>query len=73
MGKEGIQLHHDVLVAGHGERQKMTELVLRNYWWPGVAKNVGKYVDRYNLCQRIKNRTEALVGKLITNEMPKKM
>ena len=68
---EIIQLHHNVLVAGHGERQKMTELVLRNYWWPGVAKNVRKYVDRCDLYQRMNYRTEALVGKLITNEVPK--
>ena len=68
---EIIQLHHNVLVAGHGGRQKMTELVLRNYWWPGVVKNVGKYVDRCDLYQRMNYRTEALVGKLITNEVPK--
>jgi len=28
---EIIQLHHDVLIAGHGGRWKMTELVTRNY------------------------------------------
>jgi len=28
---EIIQLHHDVLVAGHGSKWKMTELVTRNY------------------------------------------
>jgi len=29
---EVIQLHHDVLVAGHGGRWKTVELVTRNYW-----------------------------------------
>jgi len=29
---EIIQLHHDVLVTGHKEIYKMTELVMRNYW-----------------------------------------
>ena len=29
---EIIQLHHDMLVAGHGGRWKTTELVTRNYW-----------------------------------------
>ena len=28
---EIIQLHHDILVAGHGNRWKMIELVTRNY------------------------------------------
>jgi len=23
----------------------MIELVTRNHWWPGVTKNIGKYVD----------------------------
>jgi len=45
----------------------MTELVLRNYWWPGVAKNVGKYVNRCDFYQRMENRTEALVGKCCGN------
>ena len=42
----------------------MTKLVMRNYWWPGIIKDVGKYVDGCDMCQRIKNRTETLVGKL---------
>jgi len=29
---EIIQLHHDVLAAGHGGRWKTVELVTRNYW-----------------------------------------
>ena len=42
----------------------MTEMVTRNYWWLRVTKNVGKYVEECNICQKIKNRTEMLVGKL---------
>lgn len=40
------------------------KLVTRNYLWPRVTRDVGKYIDGYNLCQKIKNRTEAPVGKL---------
>jgi len=39
---EVIQLHHDVLAAGHGGRWKTVELVTRNYWWPRVMRDVGK-------------------------------
>ena len=60
---EIIQLHHDVLVAGHGDRWKTTELVTRNYWWPGVMRDIERYVERYNMCQRMKNRTEKVAGK----------
>ena len=37
---EIIQLYHDILIAGHGRQWKMVELVTRNYWWPGVTKEV---------------------------------
>jgi len=45
---EIIKLHHNILVAKHGERWKTMKLMIRNYWWPGVTKNVVKYVDKYN-------------------------
>jgi len=69
---EIIQLHHDTPVGGHGERWKIAELVARNYWWLGVTKEVGRYVDGYNACQRYKNRSEAPAGKLMPNTIPEK-
>ena len=36
----------------------------RNYWWPGVIRDVGRYVEGCNLYQRMKNRTEEVAGKL---------
>jgi len=47
---EIIQLHHNVLVVRHEGKWKITELVMRNYWWPGVTRNVGYYVEGYNIC-----------------------
>ena len=44
----------------------------RNYWWPGVTRDVGKYVEGCNLCQRMKNRMEELAEKLKLSEVPKK-
>ena len=70
---EVIWLHHDIPVAGHGGRWKMVELVTRNYWWPGVTRDIRKYVEGCDLCQRIKNRTEELAGKLKLSEVPQKM
>jgi len=49
------------------------ELVTRNYWWPGVTRDIGKYVERCDLCQRMKNRTEKPAGKLKLSEVPQKM
>ena len=38
----------------------MMELVIRNYWWPGVTRDV----EEYDMCQWIKNRMEEIAGKL---------
>jgi len=69
---EVIRLHHDTPVEGHRGKWKTTELVTRNYWWPGVTKEVGRYVDGYDAYQRYKNRSEAPVGKLMPNVIPEK-
>jgi len=70
---EIIQLHHDVPMAGHGGKWKIVELVTRNYWWPGVTKEVGRYMEGCDLCQQIKNRTEEVAGKLKLGEVLKKL
>jgi len=46
--------------------------VTRNYWWPEITKDVGKYIEECDVCQRMKNKTEALVGKLMANEVLEK-
>jgi len=47
---EIIWLHHDIPMVGHEGKWKMVELVTRNYWWPGVTRKVGRYVEGCNLC-----------------------
>ena len=42
---ETIRLHHDTPVGGHGEQWKTVELVTRNFWWPGVIKEIKQYVE----------------------------
>ena len=37
---EIVRLYHDMLVGGHRGQQKTVELVTRNFWWPGVTKEV---------------------------------
>jgi len=69
---EIIRLHHNTPVGGHGGRWKMAELVARNYWWPGLIKEVGKYVEGCDTCQRHKNQSEAPAGKLMPNAIPEK-
>ena len=42
---EIIWLHHDIPIAGHRGQWKTVELVTRNYWWPGIMKEVKQYVE----------------------------
>ena len=70
---EIIRLHHDMPAAGHGRRWKMVELVTRNYWWLGVTRDIGRYVEGCDLCQRMKNRMEKVVGKLKLSEVLEKL
>ena len=48
------------------------ELIIRNYWWPGVTRDMSKYVEECDLCQRMKNRIKEVVGKLKLSEMLEK-
>ena len=70
---EIIQLHHNMLIVGHRGQWKMVELVTRNYWWPGITKEVKQYVEGCDQCQRMKNRVEMLAGKLRLNEIPERL
>ena len=69
---EIIQLHHDIPIAEYKEKWKMTELVIRNYQQSGITKNMGKYAEGCNMCQKIKNRTEVPAEKLKLSEILEK-
>ena len=51
----------------------MTELITRNYWWPGVTRDVRRYMEGCDLCQRMKNRTKEIAGKLKLSEVSEKL
>jgi len=52
---EVIRLHHDTPVGGHGGQWKTAELVTRNFWWPGITREVKRYVEGCDACQQNKN------------------
>ena len=70
---EIIWLHHDVVVVGHRGQWKMTELVTRNYWWLGVTRDMKRYTEECDMCQRMKNKMEEIAGKLKLSEVPEKL
>ena len=48
-------------------------MVTRNYLWPGITKEVKRYVKGCNQCQRMKNRAEIPAGKLRPNQVPERL
>ena len=42
---EIIRLHHNISVEKHGGQWKTVELVTRNFWQPGVTRDVKRYVE----------------------------
>jgi len=48
-------------------------LVTRNFWWPGINREVKQYVEEYDACQKNKNCMQAPAGKLMPNSIPEKL
>jgi len=69
---EIIRLHHNMPVGGHRRQWKMVKLVTCNFWWPGVTKEVKRYVEGYDACQCNKNHTEQPAEKLMPNSILEK-
>jgi len=49
------------------------ELVIRNYWWSQVTRDIERYLEGCNMCQRMKNKTEEVVEKLKLSKVLKKL
>ena len=45
LGVEIIQLYYGILAARYKERQKIIELVIRNYQWLEITKDIERYMD----------------------------
>jgi len=69
---EIIRLPYDTPIEGHGGQWKMVELVTRNFWWPEITKEVKRYVEGCDICQRNKNHIEQPASKLMPNSIPEK-
>lgn len=65
-----IKAHHDTPIAGHPGRYKTQELITRTYWWPGIRRDVTRYVEGCQACQRVKYHRESPHAPLQPNEVP---
>ena len=62
-----IEIHHS---WGHPGVDKTWELMTRNYWWPGMKKDIRRYVTSCNTCQTVKPDQRAKAAPLHPNEIP---
>ena len=61
---EILNLCHDAKTAGHLGIEKTLELVLRNYYWPGIRAFVKRYCRTCDTCARNKSSRHAPYGHL---------
>ena len=69
---EIIWLHHNMPVVEHKEKWKIIKLVTRNYWWSEMTKDIRKYVNGCDICQKMENWIKILVGNLMANKVLEK-
>ena len=48
----------------------MTELIKRNYWWPGIKNDVKKYIQECFKCQQNKVQHIKKIGELYPSKTP---
>src|SRR5258706_8569322 len=65
-----VHVHHAATVTGHPRQWKTLELVLWNYWWPGLSRYVAKFITGCDACNQTKTFPTQKVGKLIPNKVP---
>lgn len=62
--------NHSSGPAGHPGKHKTTEIVMRQYWWPKITRDVQAYVKACDLCVRIKASRSAPAGFLQPLPLP---
>ena len=67
--EEILKENHDLVDVGHSEQYRMLELLKRIYWWPGLKKDVKKYVQECFKCQQNKVQYQRKVEELHSLEI----
>ncbi len=52
--EELLKCHHNDLLARHFDADKISELLDCKYYWKSMIKNVKKYINTCDICQRVK-------------------
>ncbi len=67
---EIIARSHDHITAGHPGIKKTKELVLQEFWWPKMKRDIEAYVRACQTCQQTKSSNQAKAAPLHPNEIP---
>jgi len=59
-----LQEHHDIDIAGHLGIDKTTEAIMRNFYWQKMGKDIKRYIQTCDTCQRNKASNQIPAGLL---------
>ena len=62
--EEILKENHDLVDVRHPGQHRMLELLKRNYWWPGLKKDVKRYIQGCFKCQQNKVQHQRKAGEL---------
>ena len=65
-----LKENHDSVDIGYLGQHRMRELIKRTYWWPGLKKDVKKYIQGCFKYQRNKVQHQKKAGELHPLEIP---
>lgn len=60
---------HDDVTAGHLGINKTTARITKLYYWPGIFRDIAKYVRKCEVCQRFKPLQQAPAGKMHSSQV----
>ena len=58
------------MLGGHPGQYKTLELITRDYWWPGIKRDVKSYVLTCEKCQETKIHRNKPIGLLYPHNTP---
>ena len=71
------KLHEDIIIANHNHSiaghpgiKQMHDLIMSEYYWPMLWKNIEIYVKGCDVCQKVKVKNSATSTSLHPNEIP---
>lgn len=61
---------HDNPLGGHLGQDKTTDVIRRQFFWPGMADFIRRYIGSCDICQRVKPVTHKPYGRLSSLDVP---